>query len=406
MNSKEKSVVVLRSAWLPTRQANGIQTMRMCEAFGSLGLPVRLYYIPQPRFGADIAAYYNLTAPVDLRRLPRAVLPLRKNFKLDRGWTAAPSFAHAFLWCGVVTQLASRERALFYFVREPMLAWWLAVRRLPTVLEIHDIPKGFERIFIRRASQQKNLRLVLAITEHMRTDLKEQLGVPAEKLLTLHDGIDLDGSGSPVTKQMARQKLGLAPDKDLIVYTGKLDAEKGVEILARAAPMLSDIQFAIVGDGMLADGRLQRLIKEVHGDNVTLVGFKAHSEARLFQKAADVLVLPHSMKYLHSAYYTSPLKLFEYMAAGAPIVAAELPSIREVIKHGDNGWLVAPDDPGALAAGIRHVLQNRDLASAMAAKAARDAKNYTWQSRAARIVEGVKRNGSCDVADKRASMAS
>jgi glycosyltransferase involved in cell wall biosynthesis len=112
------------------------------------------------------------------------------------------------------------------------------------------------------------------------------------------------------------------------------------------------------------------------------------------------------MKYLHSAYYTSPLKLFEYMAAGAPIVAAELPSIREVIKHGDNGWLVAPDDPGALAAGIRHVLQNRDLASAMAAKAARDAKNYTWQSRAARIVEGVKRNGSCDVADKRASMAS
>src|ERR1044071_10426309 len=125
--------------------------------------------------------------------------------------------------------------------------------------------------------------------------------------------------------------------------------------------MLSDIQFAIVGDGMLADGRLRRRIKEVQGNKVSLVGFKPHSEARLFQKAADVLVLPHSMKYLHSAYYTSPLKLFEYMAAGAPIVAAELPSIREVIKHGDNGWLVAPDDAGAVGGGIRHVLQDRRL---------------------------------------------
>lgn len=406
MDSKEKPVVVLRSAWLPTHQANGIQTMRMCEAFGSLGLAVRLYYIPQPRFGEDIAAYYNLTAPIDLRRLPRAVLPLRKNFKLDRGWTAAPSFAHAFLWCGWVTQLASRERALFYFVREPMLAWWLAARRLPTVLEIHDIPKGFERIFIRRAAQQKSLQLLLAITEHMRTDLTEQLDVPPEKLLTLHDGIDLNGSTSSVTKEIARQKLGVALDEHLIVYTGKLDAEKGVEVLARAAPMLSDFRIVIVGDGVLADGRLQRLIKEVHAGNVTMAGFKPHAEARLYQKAADVLVLPHSMKYLHSAYYTSPLKLFEYMAAGAPIIAAELPSIREVIKHGDNGWLVAPDDPGALAAGIRHVLQNRDLAAAMAARAARDARKYTWQSRAARIVESVKLSGRNDVADKRASMSS
>jgi glycosyltransferase involved in cell wall biosynthesis len=406
MDSKEKPVVVLRSAWLPTRQANGIQTVRMCEAFASLGLPVRLYYVPQPRLRADIAAYYNLRAPIDLKRLPRAVLPMRKHFTLNRRWSAVPSFAHAFLWCGWVTQIVSRTDALFYFVREPMLAWWLALRRLPTVLEIHDIPQGFERIFIRSAARQNSLRLLLAITEHMRIDLAGQLEVPAEKLLTLHDGIELDESSHSETKEIARQKLGLAADRNLIVYTGRLDAEKGVEVLARAAPMLRDVDIVIVGDGTLADGRLQRLIEEIDASNVSLVGFRPHSEARLFQKAADVLVLPHSMKYLHSAYYTSPLKLFEYMAAGAPIIAAKLPAIREVIKHGDNGWLVAPDDPSALAAGIRHVLRNKDLGAAMAAQAVRDVKNYTWQGRAGRIVEGVKLNGSDDVADKRASMAS
>jgi glycosyltransferase involved in cell wall biosynthesis len=102
------------------------------------------------------------------------------------------------------------------------------------------------------------------------------------------------------------------------------------------------------------------------------------------------------MKYLHSAYYTSPLKLFEYMAAGAPIVATELPAIREVIQHGDNGWLVAPDNPSELAAGIRHLLENRQLGSAMAAKAARDAQSYTWEKRAARIVERLGLSGLTD----------
>ena len=395
MDSAQRPVVVVRSAWLPTRQANGIQTVRMCEAFASLGLPVKLYYVPQPRLRDDIAAYYNLRAPIDFKRLPRAVLPMRKQFTLNRSWSAAPSFAHAFLWCGWVTQIASRADALFYFVREPMLAWWLALRRLPTVLEIHDIPKGFERIFIRGASRQDSLRLLLSITEHLRIDLAEQLEVPPQKLLTLHDGIENQTAHSE-TKEIARQKLGLAADRNLIVYTGRLDAEKGVEVLARAAPMLRDLHIVIVGDGMLADGRLQRLIEEINASNVTLVGFRPHSEARLFQKAADVLVLPHSMKYLHSAYYTSPLKLFEYMAAGAPIVATELPAIREVIQHGDNGWLVAPDNPSELAAGIRHLLENRQLGSAMAAKAARDAQSYTWEKRAARIVERLGLSGLTD----------
>jgi glycosyltransferase involved in cell wall biosynthesis len=252
------------------------------------------------------------------------------------------------------------------------------------------MPKGRERIFIRWASQQSSVRLVLAVTEHLRADLAKQALVPDEKLLTLHDGIDLRLSSPSTNKENARQRLGLLLGKPIVVYTGQLDTEKGVEILARAAPMLSDVNIIIVGVGPLADGRLQAVIREVKATNIKLVGFKPHSDALLFQKAADVLVLPHSMKFIHSAYYTSPLKLFEYMAAGVPIVASELPATREVLRHRENGWLVQPDNPAALAEGVRHLLEDKSLALAIAQRAAQDVEGYTWEHRAARIVESAR----------------
>jgi glycosyltransferase involved in cell wall biosynthesis len=384
----KSSVAILRAGWLPTRQANGLQTISMGNAFAELGLRTTLYYIPSPFAKDDPLRFHAADTPLALKTLPRAVLPIRKSFKLEQ-WKSFPSFFHAFIWSGFVTYLASRSKADFYFVREPMIAWWLGQRGLPTVLEIHDIPNGIERIFIRKASHQSSVKLVLAVTEHLRADLARQLGVPAEKLLTLHDGIDFDTSSCSITNGNARRKLGLPLDKPLVVYTGKLDTEKGVEVLARAAPMLNDIHIVIVGDGPLADGRLQRLVRDVNATNVTLVGFKSHSDVLVFQKAADVLVLPHSMKYLHSAYYTSPLKLFEYMAAGVPIVATKLPATNEVLRHGENGWLVRPDSPSALAEGIRHVLANGCLASALAQQATQDAKLYSWERRATRIVESL-----------------
>ncbi len=117
-----------------------------------------------------------------------------------------------------------------------MIAWWLGRRGLPTVLEIHEMPKGHERIFIRWASQQTSVKLVLAVTEHLRADLESQVHVPSDKLLTLHDGVELDTLSCSMTKKEARQRLGLPLDKPLVVYTGKLSGEKGVDSSSKSSP--------------------------------------------------------------------------------------------------------------------------------------------------------------------------
>jgi glycosyltransferase involved in cell wall biosynthesis len=98
----------------------------------------------------------------------------------------------------------------------------------------------------------------------------------------------------------------------------------------------------------------------------------------------DVLVLPNTATHI-SARYTSPLKLFEYMAAGRPIVASDLPALREVLTDGENALLVEPGNAAQLADAIGRLLHDPELAQRLAAAAWRDVQAYSWDRRAERL---------------------
>jgi glycosyltransferase involved in cell wall biosynthesis len=101
-------------------------------------------------------------------------------------------------------------------------------------------------------------------------------------------------------------------------------------------------------------------------------------------READTLVLPNPASALSSAF-TSPLKLFEYMASGRPIVASDLPSLREVLANGRNAVLVEPGSPQALSAGIRTLKEDWALGERIARQALEDVGDYTWDRRAERL---------------------
>ena len=109
----------------------------------------------------------------------------------------------------------------------------------------------------------------------------------------------------------------------------------------------------------------------------------------MFLKTADVLVLPNSAKEAISALYTSPLKLFEYMASRKPIVASNLPSIREVLNE-KNSILVRPDDAWALVGGIKKALEDIVLSGRISQAAFENAREYTWEKRAAKIIRFIQ----------------
>ena len=176
-------------------------------------------------------------------------------------------------------------------------------------------------------------------------------------------------------------------DKNIICYTGHLFQWKGVYTLAESVQYLPEDCVIYVIGGMDADIiALQGFIAEHHLKNIVLIGYIPYHDVAMYLAAADILVLPNSAKAKIAREYTSPLKLFEYMGAQRPIVASDLPSLREVLCHRKNAYLVQPDDPKALAEGIIAIVDDKGISSAMTKAAYQDVQKYTWDIRAENIL--------------------
>jgi glycosyltransferase involved in cell wall biosynthesis len=177
------------------------------------------------------------------------------------------------------------------------------------------------------------------------------------------------------------------------VYAGHLYPWKGVDTLIAALTHAPSLRARIIG-GHPAEPDLARVQAQAQTagvmDRVEFIGLQPPPAVAALLSSADILVLPNRTSSV-SAHYTSPLKLFEYLAAGRPIVASDLPALREVLRHGENAWLTAPDDAAALAAGIKQVLADPALAIRLARTAFEEASRYSWERRAEQLEQVIAR---------------
>ena len=116
---------------------------------------------------------------------------------------------------------------------------------------------------------------------------------------------------------------------------------------------------------------------------MNVVGHKPYSEIPYWLKAADVLILPNSGKEEISKHWTSPLKLFEYMASKRPIIASDLPSLSDVLNE-SNALLIEPDNPERIAEAIKNVLKDSNFSVKISNQAFQDVQHYSWRKRTER----------------------
>jgi glycosyltransferase involved in cell wall biosynthesis len=210
------------------------------------------------------------------------------------------------------------------------------------------------------------------------------LGVEAAKIRVEHDALDPHRFRSTPKRAEARAELGLPASKPVVVYTGGLLAWKGADLLIDVARALPAVQFVIAG-GMDKDvERLKLLGDDVA--NLRIDGFQAPTRVPLYLAAADVTVVPNRSEPAISSKYTSPLKIFEAMALGVPIVASDLPSIREILEHERDALLVAPDAAEPIARGIERLLGDDALRARLRARLLERAPENTWDARARRLL--------------------
>jgi glycosyltransferase involved in cell wall biosynthesis len=398
-------IVYIANMRMPTERAHGLQIMRMCEAFARLGAQVTLLYPfrfqsnPKLR-GQDIFEFFGIQRPFEIRRVPHLdLLPLEAYF--GRALLRPFYIFTNSLFSLMAARQANRLKADIYYTREWMVAWWLVRRGCPTVLEIHQT-EGFAfspraQQIITKLSYASELQLIVVISNGLKLDLIKA-GVPERKILVLPDAVNMHAYEKPLAKSEARTQIGLPQNVALIVYTGSFLRGRGVHILADSSRyLLYEALIVLVGGNPQEQHELEQYIRSHKIERVVIWGHLSPKLIPIFQQSADVLALPQLPIDAQHVKHSSPLKLFEYMASRRPIVASDLPSLREVLEHERNALLVPPGDPKALAQAIQRLLDDPELGQRLANAAFERVKEWTWERRAQKILEALKERGCVNI---------
>ena len=364
-----------------------------CSALQSRGAEVTLVAM-KIRTRADEPAAEH---PLDLYRIPMRFATRLRRVPVDQRHEGGPlpTLARLAVHTTEAVRAAgtptARGRLIFYtktYSSALVLTALARVARTPTrvVFEAHVPPAS--------RMQRKVLGLVdgvVANTYVLREELVERHGLPSSRVIGTHQGTDLESwERLEVSKEAARSRLGLPENQQLVVYTGKVViGYREVEHILAAAALLRDaaptVHFLIVGGR--AD-HVEHYRQRVIADNLTnvaFVGFVRPVDVHLYQLAADLLLLYYPSG-LPLNDYRSPGKLFEYMASRRPIVAVDLPVLREVLGEPPAAFLVPPDAPDLLAREILDVLSSPGPAARIAATARERVREFTWDARARTIL--------------------
>ncbi|RME21200.1 MAG: glycosyltransferase [Deltaproteobacteria bacterium] len=360
-------VAVVANARMPTERAHGVQLVRMCAALAAEGAEVELV-VPDRRnaLGDDLFGFYGVAECFAVRRLP--TWDLAGRVPAGARWQRATFIRSA------VARLAA-DRPGLVMTRDEWIAALLAPR-VRTIYECHRFPG---RALVAWGHVVRRAHGVVSTNQWKAQVLVDRLGVDPERLVVLPNATDVDAISRAAPRPGLRRELGLPAPARLVVHAGHLYGWKGVDTLARSVSRLpADVHVLLVGG---TDRDIARFRRRHHHPRLHVLGRVPHGEVAGILRSADVLVLANTASTRESRQETSPLKLFEYMASGRPIVASDLPAIREITGD-DCALLVPPGDPAALASAITTLLDDDARARRLAEAARARVRPHDWSRRA------------------------
>jgi glycosyltransferase involved in cell wall biosynthesis len=373
-----KKIIYIANARLPTEKAHGIQITKMCEAFAAAGNDVELI-VPRRlnRIKGDVFSQYDVQKNFTVRKLccfDLLMLPLFKSFWF---FLEAASFAIS-VWFHLLLNRGTAD-ALVY--TRDLSAIALLSSSHSIVYEVHRLPERSSWLFRRLLGKVNRF---VAISQGLKDDLVA-LGISGSDIVMAPDAVDVAQFDISESQSDCRKALHLPADKHIVMYTGHLYAWKGADTLLAAAGGHPDKLFVFVGGTTHDAKRFEEATRASGADNVLVIKHTTHRMIPSYLKAADIIVIPNSGKSVISARHTSPLKAFEAMSARRPIVASDLPSLREILDDA-TATFFRPDDAQSLADAIGLVFAHREESAQKADRAYERVKSQDWNARAKNIL--------------------
>jgi glycosyltransferase involved in cell wall biosynthesis len=379
------------NARIPSRKAHPYQIVQMCAGFADVADDVELV-VPDRRNNRRTVSgpadeYFDTPITFEIVKLPCidflwTLDRLPAIFGRPVFYLQALTFNLVALWHAL-----RGEPADIIYTRSLLFAVLCSVF-LPerTVVELHRVPS---RDWVTRLVGKRLGRLhgVVVISEGLRSEWATVTRTP---IVVEPDGVRLDRFDRDIDRTAVRRDLSTDEAEFVACYAGSVQKWKGVDTLVRAGATLDEGVIWIVGGTEKQLSWLRDTIGTIP-DNVRLVGHVPPAHVPTYLGASDCLVVPNSADSDISARYTSPLKLFEYMAAQRPIAASDLPSIREILDE-ECAYFFDPDDPEALAACLRTIREST-AADERARSARKRVERYSWSARAERLAERYAPDG-------------
>ena len=385
----------------PMERANAIQIIQTCHALANKGVKVYLLVRKMDnRTTEECLEFYGLKPHANLHIIRLPVL----NIHIHIIW----GYSFYLLCFSAIFYLSAFKNIKKIYLREIGVARYLlmikSLLRCKLLYEAHSLESmeqkemqkllsdgitpdknRLSKILKRETEVLKNVDGLIVTSNSLKHIIQKYLGISRTTAVI--------PNGATIPKNPPIRFLKKQYCRSLI-YTGQLHPWKGVDVLVKALREIPDAVLTIVG-GLSFERdiyRLKKLVKELMiEDRVRFVGFVPSRDIEKYLEAADVGVIPLTDN-VTSRYFTSPLKMFEYMSAGLPIVASDLPTIREVLTDRENAVLIKPGDSKDLARGIKKLLYDQELANKLSKKAYEDVKQYSWDMRAERIIKVLNEN--------------
>jgi glycosyltransferase involved in cell wall biosynthesis len=368
----------LSASVLPSSAANSVHVMHMCEGLRQLGHDVTLVGTTPPatdevQHEGQLFDYYGVTEQFAIKRVAR---PNIKYLGL---------IIYSLL--SVVCHVYGSGADLVY-CRDYLGALLSARSRFRTIFELHEMPVSFvSRHCFKLLAASAFLERVVVISDALKMDLLKIYPRLEHKVIVAHDAArDTPESTVALTTAIGRLQVG---------YTGGLYKGKGVELVAEIARAMPLMDFHVVGGtGELLD-RWRMATDDL--DNLTFHGHVPRSQIPAYVASFDVVLLPNQRVVYGKAVradigrWTSPLKMFEYMASEQTIVCSDLPVLKEILSDDVNCLLCDPESIEDWVNALAKLEADPGLRARLAYRAREDfLLHHTWAKRAEKILACVE----------------
>jgi glycosyltransferase involved in cell wall biosynthesis len=400
----QKRIAVVSSGHIPSEWAHSMNTMKHAEGFRDGGNHVEVFsverYQERKKLGQidSIQSMYDINESIPIRLFrDRSLFYFREAPVMKYLPALIERTPLQFL-----QRIGDPERRIAEKIFQEKFDWaycralripaYLIELGVPVVVEWHNPrtqDKGFQE-FLKHIDSGAFLG-ISTIAEQVKKNLLES-GIPAEKVIVQEDAVDLKKFDAlKESKGVLRKELGLPESKTVITYSGSLHRGKGIHELLRVAERMRDeagTLFLIVGGPQKIRERYERQARREGLRNVRFAGYIEHRLVPKYLKASDILIMLYDIAEKNPVMdlnTTSPLKLFEYMAAKVPIIASDIPALERVVAHGKEVFFVPSGDYSAVADAVKQIVQNKNLRDTLVQTAYETVQKHTYMIRCRNI---------------------